>query len=560
LNITNTKSYRSGREGITIEEKTMNMSELNRDVDFKKIQMNDYMDHIVKARNSIINELKTKEFPIKFGLNYEAIFIQEAPAKTGGLHLTAETFGKTSKQFEPIEYKIKPNIIKIIKVYGKKVGTIINPASLPTDRQYLSEILNESEIEKAVDERLNTIVNDIEDYTNNGSGWIFIGSIAAFIRTAPMRIQGSSYCELPEWINKKKCCLNIENDDDKCFMWSVLANKHPIDSKDHPYRVSKYKQYEDELNLKDIKFPMTIGQLEKFERQNNTPINVFEFYKNGMAPIYLSKINEEEAINIGLYKEHYVLIKSMSRLVGKSNNHKSKLCMNCLQRYKDPKHKEYCYKSDTARIEMPQKYEDKYVYFKNIKNMLWQPFVIYSDFECVIINSEHIPCGYCFKVRSQYDMYEFPIITYRGTSEKDTMDHFFDDIFKLEKQIQQIVKISVPMNEEERQKAKQGRTLDCYLCGKQLEEVGVADHDHFTGKYRGRAHNKCNLNYNLKNYMIPVFFHNLKGYDSHLIINAFTKYAKGRRIQVIPQSTEKYLSFSIGKLKFVDSFAFMSFS
>jgi len=121
-------------------------------------------------------------------------------------------------------------------------------------------------------------------------------------------------------------------------------------------------------------------------------------------------------------------------------------------------------------------------------------------------------------------------------------------------------KTYVPMPKEERLKAKQDRSLDCYLCGKQLEEDGVADHDHFTGKYRGRAHNKCNLDYNLKKTMTPIFFHNLKGYDSHLIINAFTKYAIGRRIQVVPQSTEKYLSFSIGTLSFVDSFAFMNAS
>ena len=64
----------------------------------------------------------------------------------------------------------------------------------------------------------------------------------------------------------------------------------------------------------------------------------------------------------------------------------------------------------------------------------------------------------------------------------------------------------------------------CYLCGDAIsvdDPKGgkVRDHCRITGKYRGCAHNVCNINYNYKNIKIPVFFHNLKNYDAHLIIS-----------------------------------------
>lgn len=82
--------------------------------------------------------------------------------------------------------------------------------------------------------------------------------------------------------------------------------------------------------------------------------------------------------------------------------------------------------------------------------------------------------------------------------------------------------------------------------------VKVRDHDHITGKYRGSAHQSCNVNFNLKNFKLPVFFHNLQGYDSHHIIDKM----KGK-IGCIPLNKEKVLSFWNHSIKFVDSFAFL---
>ena len=58
----------------------------------------------------------------------------------------------------------------------------------------------------------------------------------------------------------------------------------------------------------------------------------------------------------------------------------------------------------------------------------------------------------------------------------------------------------------------------CWICDKFIENTDkkIRDHCHITGKYRGAAHYSCNINLKFTK-KAPVIFHNLKGYDSHLI-------------------------------------------
>ena len=77
-----------------------------------------------------------------------------------------------------------------------------------------------------------------------------------------------------------------------------------------------------------------------------------------------------------------------------------------------------------------------------------------------------------------------------------------------------------------------------------------------TGKYRGAAHSNCNLNFKYTN-QIPIFFHNLEGYDSHLIMQHLGQY-KHLQLSCIPKNKEKYISFSLGSARFLDSLNFMN--
>ena len=112
----------------------------------------------------------------------------------------------------------------------------------------------------------------------------------------------------------------------------------------------------------------------------------------------------------------------------------------------------------------------------------------------------------------------------------------------------------------------------CYICKKEFIDDKVRDHCHYTGKYRGAAHNTCNLRYKIpKN--IPVIFRNGSTYDYHFIIRELVKEFEGN-FECLGENTEKYITFSVPikkrienkdieityKIKFVDSFRFMATS
>ena len=94
------------------------------------------------------------------------------------------------------------------------------------------------------------------------------------------------------------------------------------------------------------------------------------------------------------------------------------------------------------------------------------------------------------------------------------------------------------MSEEEEHSFQQSN--NCWICKKLIDndEEKVRDRCHVTGKFRGAAHWNCNINLQLSK-KVPVIFHNLRGYDSHLIFNDLDKFDE--KNCVIPNGLEKYI-------------------
>ena len=100
----------------------------------------------------------------------------------------------------------------------------------------------------------------------------------------------------------------------------------------------------------------------------------------------------------------------------------------------------------------------------------------------------------------------------------------------------------------------------CWICKKLIDndEEKVRDHCHVTGKFRGAAHWNCSINFQLTK-KVPAMFHNLRGYDSHLIFTELDKFDV--KISVIANGLEKYMAFLLNtNLVFIDSMQFMNSS
>ena len=102
----------------------------------------------------------------------------------------------------------------------------------------------------------------------------------------------------------------------------------------------------------------------------------------------------------------------------------------------------------------------------------------------------------------------------------------------------------IPLPDEEKESYEKQKV--CYICEKEFSTDKkyrkVRDHCHYTGKFRGAAHNNCNLRYSIPK-EIPIVFHNGSTYDYHFIIEQLTIEFKGE-FECLRENTEKYLTFS----------------
>ena len=429
-----------------------------------------------------------------------------------------------------------------------------------------------------------------QEFQAQGSGWSLERVISLTVHTVAYQpLMGNSYIKLPQFITKKKAVLNIENQDDKCILWSILAYLHPLARGNHPERVNKYRPYEHELNMEGVAYPTPLADISKIEKNNNLSINVIGYDStDGIYPLRITRDIGERHVNLLLIKEaeksHYCLIRNFSRLMGHRTNHNGTqhYCYNCLHGFSTKerldKHMPLCYQQKAQKIVFPDK--EKTVKFKNIKNQLRMPFIIYADFECYtekIANppnnpnrtnttayQHHKPSGFSYMVVSAKQDYTRAPVVYRGPNVVDT---FFNYIIKEEFRILDILKNPQPMHltHEEEQAFQQAQ--DCHICNQPLGVDRVRDHDHLTGNYRGAAHNECNLALKYKkvndrienSFVIPVVFHNLRGYDAHVLMDSLGKYKK-RKLMCIANNSERYISFSLGTLRFIDSFQFLGTS
>ena len=94
----------------------------------------------------------------------------------------------------------------------------------------------------------------------------------------------------------------------------------------------------------------------------------------------------------------------------------------------------------------------------------------------------------------------------------------------------------------------------CWISKEKLNTDKVRDHCHVTGKFRGAAHNKCNLKLRIPR-KLPIIFHNLQGYDGHIVFKELNNFDVD--ISVISKGINKYMIIIANRhITFIDSLQF----
>ena len=436
-----------------------------------------------------------------------------------------------------------------------------------------------------LNEAMQKMYASLEKYMREGSGWYVKKVIKLEIHTVIYKpLSGSMRIALPTSLALSGSLLNIQNSDDRCFLYCVLASLHPAAL--DPENVEHYRPYEHEVNMSGIIYPVTLSQISKVENQNEEiSINVFTYEDKTIVPLRITKHrNRLHHVNVlwlsNEENSHYCLITDLNRFLSRTKTHRSQMyfCSYCLHGFcKETafhEHQSNCSTHGAQRVELPVVGKNDVLKFNDYEKTLKVPFVIYADFETINRKlytcmpnpklSATTPttkldvCGFGYKVVCEDNRYTKPIVVYRG---EDAGEKLMEYLLEEQEQIKEILSTIEPMETTDELDEFLANATHCCLCKKQFSIYDktysriVRHHNHLTGEIIGPACNSCNLNCKQAKF-IPVIFHNLKNFDAHILCEKLGKF-KDQRLSCIAQNNEKYVSFSLGWLRFIDSFQFL---
>ncbi|CAG8557514.1 10022_t:CDS:2, partial [Cetraspora pellucida] len=245
----------------------------------------------------------------------------------------------------------------------------------------------------------------------------------------------TAYIPLPETLPKhNNGIINIQNDDDWCFRWSVLGALHPVKVHLERNLHHLYGAFMEELNMDDIPILVPASTLvyKKFEENNPEIKRRVDEYKQ----VNLLVITEEE-------RSHYCIIKDLHKLI-RYNEHLPK-CKGLNNAPQQP--------------QMPVKNRSIKAFY-NHKCMQPNPYHIFWNLEMLTekLTSEkktklthterlqmHKPCGYCYIVVHMNSSLNYEIISHDLYRDPDVLERFVTKIEKKLANIQEDLFVSAEM-------------------------------------------------------------------------------------------------------------------
>ena len=254
--------------------------------------------------------------------------------------------------------------VKIIfKCYMQRLKTNeIKPAGFHSGIEVNLDGTDEKDL---YDTRIERILEKIATFLATESEIRFHSIILLELHTVSYKpLRGETWIPLIKELTNKKAIINMQNKDNKCFLWCVLRALNP--KRLHTERLDKeLMEKENTLNMEGIDYPVSLKDLNKFEKQNPTiPITVLGY--EGFYPLRNSVFMDRDYNIILLLIEkkvkHYCLVKNLSRLLSsQASNHDGKhyFCLRCLNPFwcqeALDKHKEYCNEYEAVKIKLPKK-------------------------------------------------------------------------------------------------------------------------------------------------------------------------------------------------------------
>ena len=256
-------------------------------------------------------------------------------------------------------------------------------------------------------------------------------------------LRGKTWIPLPKELADEKAIINMQNKDNKCFLWCVLRYLYP-DNKNPQRLDKKLMAKENTLNMEGIDYPVSLKDINKYEKQNPTiSITVLRYEGKSVYPLRNStNTDREHNVILMLIEEggvkHYCLVKNLSRLLSSqvsNHNEKYHFCLRCLNPFWTEKslnkHQEYCGKYEAVKIELPKK--GTMLKFKNYHRSEKVPFSVFADFECCIKSMQsckpnpessytkqyqkHEPSSFCYYMYIKCfddEVYEPKLVSYTG--------------------------------------------------------------------------------------------------------------------------------------------------
>src|SRR5688572_24941069 len=570
----------------------------------EKKSVNEKLDSLKSKVSSIFSKINKKKFEILETAKAIKGFTKRHTIEgTHGIDVTSfldtvrpQVVGLLTKNRG---IKVQFDLSCVMEKVHMKSGEVVEAE--PHFKSKTDIILEATDVSKIYSSAVDKIKESMASYQMQGSNWRFRVVLKLDIDTVEYKpLKGSSYIQLLEYLANKKAIINPKNNDDECFKWCITRAMYP--KAKNPQTITRdLIEQSKKLDWSGIAFPVAADAniINKFERNNNVSVNVFGYEKD-VYPLYISKHESDTCVDLLLIsdgeKRHYCWIKNFNKLMSsrteKSHN-SMHYCRRCLNGYREVeslnRHSEYCSQRDAQRIELPE--PGTMLSFKNYFKSMRVPFVVYADFESFIkpIDTcqpnpntsytnkyqKHVPSSFCYFIKCfDDDLYSQAPVTYTAENDDDDVAQIFiDTLIENIKDIYKRFKFPKKMIFRKKDKELYDSATVCHICEGELGDDRVRDHCHLTGKYRGAAHNSCNLSYRVPKFF-PVLLHNLSGYDSHLFIKKL-RGADNEKINCIPCNEERYISFSrevivdkfINKenkevevkreLRFIDSFRFM---